>query len=156
MNLLPNVIKSSLQQKVLLEELFVFLTSYITVVLGVMQISLIRHSILPAAHFSTLVCPLCPLPSPPMAGGELPSLIIGWGGEVGGPTVNPTPSPTLRYCTQDSPGEGSFKSRGKPSPREYCARKGTVQGSSWRKTSQGRSLLQTSSFRQKYFNEAAL
>ena len=62
-----------------------FLTSYITVVLGVMQISLIRHSILPAAHFSTLVCPLCPLPSPPMAGGELPSLIIGWGGkEVGG------------------------------------------------------------------------
>ena len=155
MNLLLNAIESSLQQKVFLG-VFVFLTSYITVVLGVMQISLIRHSILPAAHFSTLVCPLCPLPSPPMAGGELPSLIIGWGGEVGGPTVNPSPSPTLRYCTQDSPGEGSFKSRGKPSPREYCARKGTVQGSSWRKTSQGRSLLQTSSFRQKYFNEAAL
>ena len=64
MNLLPNVIKSSLQQKVLLEELFVFLTSYITVVLGVMQISLIRHSILPAAHFSTL-CAHCAL-SPPL------------------------------------------------------------------------------------------
>ena len=31
----------------------------------------------PSCSFFNPVCPLCPLPSPPMAGGELPSLIIG-------------------------------------------------------------------------------